>query len=242
MEKTDRIKFIVYFILATLISLFFRGTNLSYLESFKLPYGTYYGMNLLVGIGPLTSAIICRFLFKENDSSLRFFGTSVFKSTLFLLVPIITVIYLGVINKESYDVHLFALKVCFMWLLYIFGEEYGWRGYLQRFVVKSGNDYKRSFVIGITWYLWHISFFELDYSFIKELFFIAILIFGSFLILKVTKRTGSFATAVALHFSFSVLTNIRLPENSYPAIICMCICWIALYIFWNKKIINNIPI
>jgi hypothetical protein len=231
-EKRKRLNVLVYFSIATVVSLIFRHYTAFWLDIFRLPYGAYYGLNLLVGIGPLVAAIASGALFSNSRDTLSLWGNSVVKSSLFLLIPISTVIYIGVINKESIDPHLFAIKVTCMWLLYIIGEEFGWRGYIQQII--TGNDYIKSLIVGSIWYLWHLSFIDVYYSPIKEIFFLLVLIIGSFMALKVTKRTESLATAVALHFSFSVLTNIRLPENAYIAIIFMCFCWIILYTFWNR--------
>lgn len=238
MEKRKKLNIVIYFILATSISFLFRYFTPKWLDALRLPYGAFYDLNLLVGIGPLLAALICGFLYKNGRFILRFWGNSAIKSAVFLLIPIITVIFLGVRNNEVINPHLFAIKVFVMWFLYIFGEEFGWRGYLQQIIGR--NDYIRALITGIIWYLWHLSFIYTHYSPLKELFFIAVLILGSFLMLKVTKRTESLATAIALHFSFSVLTNIQLPENSYIAIIVMCLCWIALYIFWNRGFLKQL--
>ncbi|QNL49736.1 CPBP family intramembrane metalloprotease [Olivibacter sp. SDN3] len=238
MEKKIRLNLLVYFSIATLVSFLFRHFTPQWLDVFRLPYGGYYGLNMLVGIGPLIAAIASGAMFRNSRVTLRFWGNSVVKSVVFLLIPIVTVVYLGVTNKESIDPHLFALKVSGMWLLYIIGEEFGWRGYIQQ--VVRANDYIKSLIVGIIWYLWHLSFIYVYYSPIKEVLFVLVLMIGSFLVLKVTERTGSLATAVALHFSFSVLTNIRLPERSYIAIIFMCLCWIVLYIFWNKGFLKRL--
>lgn len=238
MDRQNRLNVLVYFAIATLVSFLFRHFTPKWLDAFRLPYGSYYGMNLLVGIGPLVAALVSGAIFGNRNLLLRFWGNSVLKSAVFLLIPVITVIYLGVRNEESVDPNLFALKVSGMWLLYIIGEEFGWRGYLQQIV--DWNDYTKSLVVGLIWYLWHLSFIYVHYSPLKELFFILVLVFGSFLILKVTKRTESLVTAIALHFSFSVLTNIRLPEKADVAITVMCLCWLVLYIFWNKGFLKDL--
>jgi len=160
---------------------------------------------------------------------------------IFLMVPFLAVLWIGVINKESANIHLFAVKVSLMWFLYVYGEEFGWRGYLQESLVSSGNDYSRACIIGIIWYFWHLSFLMEGYSMEKEVFFFIVLVFGSFNMLKVVKKTESLATAIALHFSFSVLTNIPLPSNSAPVILFMCFIWLMLYLFWNKGILNKLP-
>lgn len=232
--KNQRVLIIVvYATIATLLSFPFRLFSPDWLDLFRLPYGSFYGMSMLVGVGPIVAAFICSFLFRNKKIMLGLWGNSVTKSLLFLAVPIAAVVYLGVSNKEEIDTHLFALKVSGMWLLYIIGEEFGWRGYLQQLI--SWNDYAKSVVIGIIWYLWHLSFLYGPYSLQKEFVFILVLLVGSFLALKVTKRTKSLVSAIALHFSFSVLTNISLPANSYIPIGAMCFCWLLLYLFWNKR-------
>lgn len=239
MTKKQLLNTGVYFILATFISLVFRMYTVHWLDFFRLPYGNYYGMSLLVGVGPIVAALLSKYIFKNRGAFLSFWGNSPRKSALFLLLPIVTVGYLLLSNEELQLTYGYTVQLIGMWLLYIVGEEFGWRSYLQEVVLKGVNDYQRALLIGIVWYLWHLSFIYIHYSPIKELVFIAVLLVGSFIALKVVQRTQSFATAIALHFSFSVLTNIPLPSHATSIIIAMCAAWLLLYVFWNRGVLKK---
>jgi len=222
----------IYFLFAVGISFVFRAYTPSWLEALKLPYG--YGLNLLVGAGPLLAAEITRKLFKGSGERLPLYGSSFSKSILFMMAPAFVLIVMGIQNQQHQDEHLFAVKVCLLWFLYIFGEESGWRGFLQQRL--KVNDYLKAFLVGLQWYLWHLSFLFEKTNLLKELVFLAVLLIGSLLAVKVTKRTGSLLTAVGLHFSFSVLTNVPHPSHYLYGILAMLVIWAFLLLKWP---INN---
>lgn len=223
---------LIYFFLATSISLIFRTYTPGWLDFLKLPYG--FGLNLLVGSGPLLSAICFRFLFKKEITvkKLPLFGTSVWKSTAFVVAPILVLTVIGIVNDKGLNMHVLGLKTGLLWLVYIYGEEFGWRGYLQQILPEK--PFVNSFIIGITWYLWHLSFIFDGYNLSKELIFLLVLITGSYIALLITKRTQSLLTAVAFHISFSVMTNIPFTTGYLYGVIAMLMVWAVLLLFWKR--------
>lgn len=150
-----------------------------------------------------------------------------------MLVPSLVLILLGIKNKQNLNEHLFALQVCIFWLIYIFGEEFGWRGYLQQLI--RINDYAKALIVGIQWYIWHLSFILEKTDLTRELVFLLVLIVGSFIAIKVTKRTQSLLTSVGLHFSFSVMTNIPAPPFYLYGILVMLVIWAVLLWKWPRN-------
>jgi hypothetical protein len=225
-------KILTFFLLATGLSLIFRIYHPDWLNKLILPYG--YGLNLLVGFGPMLAAIILRRTSKDQvgTASLSLFGTSAIRSIIFLSAPILVLIICGIKNAHD-NTHLLGLKTSLFWLIYIYGEEYGWRGYLQQ--LTKGNIYIRALVIGIVWYLWHLSFVFDAYNLQKEVFFVLVLIVGSFIALLVTRITHSLLTAIGLHFSFSVMTNVPFTQNYKYGVLLMICVWLLLIFSWKRK-------
>lgn len=222
---------VTYFFLATGISLIFRAYHPLWLDFLKLPYG--FGLNLLVGFGPLLAAEITRILFKNNKERLPWHGLSLFKSLLFMLAPVAVLAVLGIVNKKQINEHWFAVHVSLLWLIYIIGEEAGWRGYLQQ--ILKMNDIQKSLIVGLQWYIWHLSFLFEKTNAVQELIFLAVLLAGSFIAIKITHRTSSLLTAVGLHFSFSVMTNVPQTAAYKYGILVMLLIWAVLLYFWPQK-------
>lgn len=233
-EKFNRTKPVLFFFFtATFLSWIFRVYQPEWLLFLKLPYG--FGLNMLVGFGPLISAIVSQKLLPEKISfqKLSFFGSSAILSLAFAAAPVLVLILTGIKNNDQIDIHLFGFKTSIFWLFYIFGEEYGWRGYLQQLI--PGNTIAKILITGILWYFWHLSFLFESYDLAKEILFMIVLIAGSAIAFFVTRLTGSLLTAIALHFAFSVMTNIPVTPNYKFAIAIMLAVWTLILIFWNKK-------
>lgn len=223
----------IYFLLATVISLIFKVYEPLWLNFMKLPYG--FGLSLIVGFGPMLAAIVTRRIFEKEIGmpKMPLFGSSVWRSIAFAVAPILVFVWFGIKNPDGEDIHLFGLKTGLLWFIYIYGEEYGWRGFLQQ--LAGGNNLIKSLIIGIIWYLWHLSFIFEQYDLMKELVFLLVLTVGSYIALLVTKRTNSLLTAIGLHFSFSVMTNIPFTANYKYGVLVMVVFWAGLLISWRGK-------
>ena len=230
-QKTNWKAVICYSLLAAGFSSIFRIYTPVWLDDLKLPYG--YGLNLLVGFGPLLGAEMSRLLFKQSKDRLPLYGNSLVKSIIFMLIPTAVLVIFGIKSKGQLNEHWFALQVSLLWLIYIFGEESGWRGYLQQ--ILKVKDLWKAMIIGSVWYIWHFAFFFEKTNFIQELIFLIVLLIGSFIVIKVNKRTFSLMTSIGLHFSFSVMTNIPSSAFYKYGIIAMLIVWAIILWIWPKN-------
>lgn len=91
----------------------------------------------------------------------------------------------------------------FSGLVITFGEEYGWRGYLQRELEKLGRI-KGVGLLGIIWGLWHAPVIMMGYNYPGEPFRGVVMmtlfcVFMSFVLAHAMYKSGGLWTAVYLH-------------------------------------------
>lgn len=172
----------LFFLVATGLSLLFRVRQPTWLAGWQLPYG--YGLSLLVAVGPWLAAQFTRGVLRlpTDRLCLAFWGPSPVRSALFAVLPVLVLLVLGIPNHQAMPPPLVAAQVSGWWAAYILGEETGWRGFLQQ--VVPGNRLGKAAVVGTQWYLWHLSVVFETYSLSKELFFLAVLLVGSYLALQ----------------------------------------------------------
>lgn len=100
------------------------------------------------------------------------------------------------------------------WPLY-FGEEYGWRIYLQDRLFPLLGGYKGVLILGVIWGLWHVPIITFGYNYPGQpilgnismiLFTIVLGIIFSYAVLK----TGSVWIAAILHFIVNTISPIAL--------------------------------
>jgi uncharacterized protein len=152
----------VFFIVATLISNIFRFDIFEFKsELVNLPSWIFIFLNLLLeGSGVIIGVLfIIPFLKKEQKTEISLFGTSKSKSLLMAVIPIILLTVIGVTNDFEMEYHIYGLVAGFGTFIYCVMEEYGWRGYLQE-ELKSLKPWKRYLLIGLLWFLWHLSFLK----------------------------------------------------------------------------------
>lgn len=109
--------------------------------------------DILCGWGPLLSGLICYKVFNvSNQYRISLNGAKPYLTWsivfLALLLPFLT------INTVSKRAILISVVSQFM---YSFGEEFGWRHYLQN-ATYGLNPWGRYLLIGCLWFLWHYSF------------------------------------------------------------------------------------
>lgn len=122
----------------------------------KLPdlkVGTIDCKDILCGWGPLLSGLACYRLFKvPNHYNISVNGAKPYLTwgvVLFaLLIPFLT------ISTASTKAILSSVTSQF---IYSFGEEFGWRHYLQN-ATAGINKWGRYLLIGCLWFVWHYSF------------------------------------------------------------------------------------
>lgn len=204
---------------------------LTYLAS-QLPdlaIGTFNIKLLLCSFGPLVSGLICyRLLKTRNAIGVSLLGTRPVFSVAVCIVPLITVC----LTQTKHDLTV-ILAYALTQFVYCFGEEYGWRHYLQN-ATSFMNDWLQSFLIGLLWFSWHYSFLE-DMSSqllgtdLPALIFppimIVLLSLVSFLFGTMVKRSRSvlFPTAGHLLFKTGLVTMVVT-----GCVIC------AILVFWDR--------
>lgn len=189
-----------------------------------------FSINLLLwGSGPLLSGLLCYQLLKtKNTLGITLLGTRPLFSLLVCIVPLITVCF----TQTKHDLWVIFLYMMIQ-LVYCFGEEFGWRHYLQN-ATNYMNEWVQSFLIGSLWYCWHYSFLDdlqsklLGTNLPAWIFppvMIVLLSLQSFLFGKMVKISRSILFPTAGHFLFKTgLTSM---------IITGCLMCVIL-VFWNK--------
>lgn len=104
------------------------------------------------------------------------------------------------------DLFMKIIMISFSWpLLFSFGEELGWRGYLQPMLTKHFGIKYALLLTGIAWFLWHISFIMLGIYFVSgsvifnSILFAVTVILISFSVGWIRYASGSLWPAVLFH-------------------------------------------
>ena len=199
-------RLVIFLIIAITISNIFRFDIFelkSELE--KLPTWIFIFTTLLLeGSGVIIGAlIIIPFLKKESKTEISLFGTSKSKSLIMATIPIIILTIIGVKNDFGMDYHIYGLIAAFGTFLYCIMEEYGWRGYLQE-ELKRLKTWKKYLIIGFIWYLWHLTFLT-KASVGDNLFFLGMMILGSWGIGQVAESTKSIMASACFHMIIQIM-------------------------------------
>ena len=199
-------RLVIFLIIAITISNIFRFDIFelkSELE--KLPTWIFIFTTLLLeGSGVIIGAlIIIPFLKKERKTEISLFGTSKSKSLIMATIPIIILTIIGVKNDFGMDYHIYGLIAAFGTFLYCIMEEYGWRGYLQE-ELKRLKPWKKYLIIGFIWYLWHLTFLT-KASVSDNLFFLGMMILGSWGIGQVAESTKSIIASSCFHMIIQIM-------------------------------------
>jgi membrane protease YdiL (CAAX protease family) len=171
----------------------------------KLPTWIYILTSILLeGSGVIIGAlIIIPFLKKQRKTEISLFGTSKTKSLLMASIPILVLVVIGVKNDFEMNNHIYGLVASIGTLLYCVMEEYGWRGYLQE-ELKELKPWKKYLIIGFIWYLWHLTFLT-KASLGDNLFFLGMMILGSWGIGQVAESTKSILASACFHMIIQIM-------------------------------------
>jgi membrane protease YdiL (CAAX protease family) len=171
----------------------------------KLPTWIYILTSILLeGSGVIIGAlIIIPFLKKQRKTEISLFGTSKTKSLLMASIPILVLVVIGVKNDFEMNNHIYGLVASIGTLLYCIMEEYGWRGYLQE-ELKELKPWKKYLIIGFIWYLWHLTFLT-KASLGDNLFFLGMMILGSWGIGQVAESTKSILASACFHMIIQIM-------------------------------------
>lgn len=240
---------IIFMVIGTIISNVFRF-DVFYLESElkQLPAWIFVPIAVLLeGSGIFIGALITiSLLTKRRKTVITFFGTSKPKGLLMVIIPIIFLPIIGVDNEFGMNSHLYGFVAITGTILYCIMEEYGWRGYLQE-ELKDLKQWQKYSIIGFLWYLWHLSFLTTT-SLTDNLFFLGMLIFGSWGIGQVVASTKSILAGACFHMIIQIMMFNQLIKNGISGtekIIFLGVVvavWFIIIKKWEKEdSINKLP-
>ncbi|MFB0937836.1 MAG: CPBP family intramembrane metalloprotease, partial [Urechidicola sp.] len=200
---------------------------------------------LLEGSGVIIAALIAiSFLKKKRKTEITLFGTSKSKSLIMTIIPIIILTIIGVKNDFELDSHLYGFIAIVTTLLYCIMEEYGWRGYLQE-EFKTLKPWKKYLLIGFIWYFWHLTFLT-EASIGDNIFFFAMMVFGSWGIGQVAESTKSILASACFHLIIQIMMFNALIRNGIDGtekliiILVSVTLWFVIIKKWEKE--NTISI
>jgi membrane protease YdiL (CAAX protease family) len=240
-SKTTRVNWLsvcVYYVLACAISwpfFWWRDMNGAAWSQWQVPnfIKTWSYM-----WGPGIAALICFALFRKTHiKTITFFGTSVFRSLLFYLMPIVALAIVGV-DGQGMNSHVFPLVFGLLGFISILGEELGWRGFLQD-ALRPLSPVKRYMLIGVMWELWHFTNRmgqgELMQIIIRVSIWIVLLMIFSFLIGEATDRSRSVVVAVTLHAWIDILAEFT-TTGTIVVFVLSLFYWAYLLWTWEKRL------
>ena len=234
-------RIVIFLIIAIIISNIFRFDIFGLKENLlQLPTWIFILTTaILEGSGVLLGALIAIFLLKKKRKiEITLFGTSKSKSMLMAIIPIIILTIIGVNNKYGLNTHIYGLFAIIGTLVYCIMEEYGWRGYLQE-ELKTIKPWKKYLAIGFLWYLWHLTFLT-KATVGDNLFFLAMMIFGSWGIGQVAELTKSIIASACFHLIIQIMMFNALIKNGIDGIEKLIILgvsvvlWIVIMKKWKK--------
>jgi membrane protease YdiL (CAAX protease family) len=233
---------IIFLLIATTISNIFRFDIFEFKpELEKLPTWIFLlTVVFLEGIGVFIGALIAIYFLKNNrKTEITLFGTSKSKSLIMIVIPIIILTIIGVENDFDLNTHLYGFIAVIGTFLYCIMEEYGWRGYLQE-EFKPLKPWKKYLLIGFIWYLWHLSFLT-KASVGDNLFFLAMMILGSWGIGQVVESTKSIIAGACFHLIIQIMMFNALIKNGIDGtekliiILVSVAIWFVIIKKWEKE-------
>ena len=242
-KRSLKVRIIIFLVIAFGVSNIFRFDIFQLNEVLEKNSSWSYliTQGILEGSGIFGAGLLGLYLLKQQRAiDVSFFGTSKVKSILMALVPTILLISIGVQNKYEINVHLYGLIAAFGSFVYCIMEEYGWRGYLQE-EFKFSKPIIRFLLIGFIWYAWHLSFLT-EATVLDNLFFLGMLIMGSWGIGKVAELTNSILACSCFHlivniFMYNHFFNNAFTDYSKLIIVTVSILfWIVILTKWKKDL------
>lgn len=233
---------LLFFLIAITISNIFRFDIFelkSELE--RLPTWIFILISVLLeGSGVIIGALIAiSLLKKKRKTEMTLFGTSKFKSIIMVTIPIIILTLIGVKNDFELESHLYGFIAIIATVLYCIMEEYGWRGYLQE-ELKTLKPWKKYLIIGFIWYVWHLTFLT-KATVGDNIFFFAMMVFGSWGIGQVAESTKSIVASACFHLIIQIMMFNALIKNGIDATEKLMILGVSVVIWfviikkWEKE-------
>ena len=241
-KQINWLRILLFLVIATTISNIFRFDIFEIKpELQKLPTWIFILISVfLEGSGVIIGAFIALNLLKKKRSTeISLFGTSKAKSLLMASIPIIILTFVGVNNSYNLEKHVYAFISVVGTLIYCVFEEYGWRGYLQE-ELKFLKPWQQYVIIGFLWYFWHLTFLT-NATLAENLFFLGMMIFGSWGIGQVANATKSILASACFHLIIQIMMFNALIRNGISGtekIIILSITTILLFAIvkkWEKQ-------
>jgi len=207
-------RILLFFMIATIFSNLFRFDVFDLKVGLKeLPTWLFMlSIVFLEGSGVLIAAlIVLSFLKKKRKTEITLFGTSKSKSLVMVIIPMVILTLIGVKNEFEMNAHVYGFIAIIGTLIYCIMEEYGWRGYMQE-ELKIIKPWEKYLLIGILWYLWHLAFLT-NSTFGDNLFFLAMMIVGSWGIGQVAEATKSIIASACFHLIIQIMLFNSLIKN-----------------------------
>lgn len=176
------------------------------------------------GLSPLIGAIVVIFALRRKMKT-SLFGTSVTKSILTLAVPF------GLFGIVDYKEIGLCLWLLFVYLLYAFFEEVGWRGYLYSELIGC-KIIHRLLLTTLLWFFWHCRAWQ-----IGDVGFFALLFLASFGLDKLIRDTHSLILVACYHGLFNFYFKCLSDPSHWSSIVCLVITiMLWLYIWYGPKV------
>ena len=235
-------RIIIFLLISILISNIFRFDIFEIKpELEKLPTWIFILTSVLLeGSGVMIGAlIILPLLKKQRKTEISLFGTSKTKSLIMMFIPIALLIIIGVKNDFEMNYHIYGFIAAIGTFLYCIMEEYGWRGYLQE-ELKRLKSWGKYLIIGFIWYLWHLTFLT-KASLGDNLFFLGMMILGSWGIGQVAESTKSIIASACFHMIIQIMMfNALIKDgiNGTEKIIILgisVVIWFLIIKKWEKE-------
>lgn len=235
-------RILIFLIIAIAVSNIFRFDIFEIKSELKqLPTWLFLLITVfLEGSGVLIGALIAIFLLKkERKTEISLFGTSKSKSLLMAIIPVFILTIIGVNNEYGLNFHLYGFFAVVVTLIYCIMEEYGWRGYLQE-ELKGIKPWQKYIGIGFLWYLWHLTFLT-EATIGDNLFFLGMMIFGSWGIGQVAELTKSIVASACFHLIIQIMMFNALIKNGIDGTEKLIILgisvviWIVIMKKWEKQ-------
>jgi hypothetical protein len=236
MRKLNPIPVIVYYVLALAISgPFFYWRSI-------LHWKGYHGPNFLKTPsymwGPGIAGIVCYFLYRHTfKKEITIWGSSLVKSLAIWFGPLLLLAAIGVRKPDGSLDHTTPLIFTVFAFFSIWGEEFGWRWFLQDYL-KPMKPLKKYILIGVLWELWHLRFFNwvgdpVLAILTRSILIMTITVLIAILIGLVTDKTKSLFFACTLHGWIDLCSEMPGLNTYITAGVMVALC-AYFYFTWDK--------
>jgi membrane protease YdiL (CAAX protease family) len=146
MTKQNSLSIITFFTIAF-------GLTFAFSKLTTIPFYSVDIKDILCGFGPAISGIICYKLF-PTPTTYSVSGTQPTKIWLIFFISVTIFVLTNSKNSLGFNI-LFVLTQ----VIYCFGEEFGWRHFLQS-ATNQTNKWLQPTIIGLIWFSWHFSWLQ----------------------------------------------------------------------------------